>query len=145
VRYAFVERHKKVWPIRVQCRVLEVSVSGYHQHVRWRKQIAQRRHLRDAALLVHIRAMFAAHRGAYGWPRVWRKLLDQGVRVGKSRAQRLMQRHNICACCKRRFRINTTDSRHGLPIAPDLRARNFTPDAPNRAWAGDVTYIPTEE
>jgi transposase InsO family protein len=145
VRYAFVERHKRVWPIRVQCRVLGVSVSGYHQHVRRRKQIAQRRHLSDAALLVHIRAVFAAHRGAYGWPRVWRQLLSQDIRVGKSRVQRLMQRHGIRARGKRRFRINTTDSRHGLPIAPNLLNRNFTVAVPNQAWAGDVTYIPTEE
>ena len=145
MRYAFVERHKRVWPIRVQCRVLGVSVSGYHQHVRRRKQIAQRRHLSDAALLVHIRAVFAAHRGAYGWPRVWRQLLSQDIRVGKSRVQRLMQRHGIRARGKRRFRINTTDSRHGLPIAPNLLNRNFTVAVPNQAWAGDVTYIPTEE
>jgi putative transposase len=145
VRYAFVERHKRVWPIRVQCRVLRVSVSGYHQHVRRRRQIAQRRHLSDAALLVHIRAVFAAHRGAYGWPRVWRQLLSQDIRVGKSRVQRLMQRHGIRARGKRRFRIATTDSRHGLPIAPNLLDRNFTPAAPNQAWAGDVTYIPTED
>ncbi len=145
MRYAFVERHKRVWPIRVQCRVLRVSVSGYHQHVRRRKQIAQRRHLSDAALLVHIRAVFAAHRGAYGWPRVWRQLLSQDIRVGKSRVQRLMQGHGIRARGKRRFRIATTDSQHGLPIAPNLLDRNFTVAAPNQAWAGDVTYIPTEE
>ena len=145
MRYAFVERHKRVWPIRVQCRVLRVSVSGYHQHVRRRRQIAQRRHLSDAALLVHIRAVFAAHRGAYGWPRVWRQLLSQDIRVGKSRVQRLMQSHGIRARGKRRFRIATTDSRHGLPIAPNPLDRNFTPAAPNQAWAGDVTYIPTED
>lgn len=145
MRYAFVERHKRVWPIRVQCRVLRVSVSGYHQHMRRRRQIAERRHLSDAALLVHIRAVFAAHRGAYGWPRVWRQLLSQDIRVGKSRVQRLMQKHGIRARGRRRFRIVTTDSRHGLPIAPNLLDRNFTPAAPNRAWSGDVTYIPTEE
>jgi putative transposase len=144
VRYAFIQRNRLVWPISVQCRVLQVSVSGYHQHEKRRKQIAQRRHLSDAALLVHIRAVFAANRGAYGWPRVWRQLLSQGVRVGKLRVQRLMQQHGIRARGKRRFRI-TTDSRHGLPVAPNLLDRNFTAAMPNRAWAGDVTYIPTEE
>jgi putative transposase len=144
VRYAFIQHNRLVWPISVQCRVLRVSVSGYHQHVRRRQQIAQRRHLSDAALLVHIRAVFAANRGAYGWPRVWRQLLRQGVRVGKLRVQRLMRQHGIRARGKRRFRI-TTDSRHGLPVAPNLLDRNFTAASPNRAWAGDVTYIPTEE
>ncbi len=144
MRYAFIERHKRVWPISVQCRVLQVSVSGYHQHVRRRKQMARRRHLSEAALLVHIRSVFAANRGAYGWPRVWRELLDQGVRVGKLRVQRLMQQHGIRARCKRRFRI-TTDSRHGLPIAPNLLDRNFTAAMPNQKWVGDVTYIATGE
>ena len=91
MRYAFVERHKRAWPIRVQCRVLRVGVSGYHRHVRRRKQIAQRRHLSDAALPVHIRAAFAAYRGAYGWPRAWRQLLSRDIRVGKSRVQRPMR------------------------------------------------------
>ena len=144
MRYAFIERHKRVWPISVQCRVLQVSVSGYHQHVRRRKQMAQRRHLSDAALLVHIRAVFAANREAYGWPRVWRELLRQGVRVGKLRVQRLMQQHGIRARGKRRFRM-TTDSRHGLPIAPNLLDRNFIAAMPNQIWAGDVTYIATDE
>ena len=144
MRYAFIQRNRTIWPISVQCRVLQVSVSGYHQHEKRRKQIAQRRHLSDAALLVHIRAVFTANRGAYGWPRVWRQLLRQGVRVGKLRVQRLMQQHGIRARGKRRFRI-TTDSRHGLPVAPNLLDRNFTAPMPNRAWAGDVTYIPTEE
>jgi len=144
VRYAFIQHHRLVWPISVQCHVLQVSVSGYHQHEKRRKQIAQRRHLSDAALLVHIRAVFVANRGAYGWPRVWRQLLRQGVRVGKLRVQRLMQQHGIRARGKRRFRI-TTNSRHGLPVAPNLLDRNFTAPMPNRAWAGDVTYIPTDE
>jgi putative transposase len=46
---------------------------------------------------------------------------------------------------KRRFRVTTTDSRHDLPIAPNLLNRNFSPAAPNQAWVGDFTYIPTEE
>jgi transposase InsO family protein len=145
VKYAFIQQHKRVWPIRVQCRVLGVSVSGYHQHLARRREIAQRRHLSDEALLVHIRAAYAENRGAYGWPRIWRQLRAQGIRVGKQRVQRLMQQHGIRARGKRRFRIATTDSRHDLPIAPNLLNRNFTPAAPNQAWAGDVTYIRTEE
>jgi transposase InsO family protein len=109
-----------------------------------RLTIALRRHLSDEALLVHIRAVFAAHRGAYGWPRIWRQLRAEGVRVGKLRVQQLMQQHGIRARGKRRFRV-TTDSRHGLPIAPNLLNRNFTVAAPNRVWAGDMTYIQTEE
>jgi hypothetical protein len=53
VKYAFIQRHKRVWPIRVQCRVLGASVSGYHQHLARRREIAHRRHLSDEALLVY--------------------------------------------------------------------------------------------
>jgi putative transposase len=145
VKYAIIQRHRRVWPIRVQCRVLGVSVSGYHQHMRRLRGIAQRRHLSDEALLVHIRAAYAENHGAYGWPRIWRQLRAQGIRVGKQRVQRLMQEHGIQARGKRRFRVMTTDSRHDLPIAPNLLDRNFTVAAPNTAWSGDITYIATEE
>jgi putative transposase len=125
--------------------VLGVSVSGYHQHLARLRQIAQRRHLSDEALLVHIGAVYAESRGAYGWPRIWRQLRRQGIRVGKLRVQRLMQQHGIQARGKRRFRVSTTDSRHDLPIAPNRLDRNFTVAAPNQAWVGDITYIATEE
>ena len=74
MKYTFIQRNKLVWPIRVQCRVLLVSVSGYHEHLARRVYIAQRRHLSDEALLTHIRAVYAENRGAYGWPRIWRQL-----------------------------------------------------------------------
>ena len=94
---------------------------------------------------MHIRAAYAENRGAYGWPRIWRQLRTQGIRVGKQRVQRLMQQHGIRARGKRRFRVTTTDSRHDLPIAPNLLNRNFRVSGPNQAWAGDITYVATEE
>jgi len=145
MKYAFIERHKLVWPIRVQCRVLRASVSGFHQHRARCKQIAQRRHLSDEALLVHISAVYAESRGAYGWPRIWRQLRRQGIRVGKLRVQRLMQKHGIQARGKRRFRVVTTDSKHSLPVAPNVLDRKFVVAAPNQAWTGDLTYIATDE
>ena len=145
MKYAFIQRHKLVWPICVQCRVLLVSVSGYHQHLARRKQIAQRRHLSDESLLAHISAVYAENRGAYGWPRIWRQLRAQGICAGKQRVQRLMKQHGIQARGKRKFRVMTTDSKHDLPIAPNLLNRNFTAVAPNQAWVGDITYIATDD
>jgi putative transposase len=145
MKYAFIQRHRRVWPIRVQCRVLGVSVSGYHQHLARRRESAGRRHLSEEALLVHVRAVYAENGGAYGWPRIWRELRNRGVGVGKQRVQRLMQQHGIGARGKRRFRVTTTDSRHDLPIAPNLLNRNFTVSVPDQVWAGDITYIQTDE
>jgi transposase InsO family protein len=145
MKYAFIRDHRRVWPIRVQCRVLRVSVAGYHEHLARRRDLDQRRRLSDEVLLLHIRAVYAENRGAYGWPRIWRQLRFQGLRVGKLRVQRLMQQHGIRARGQRRFRVATTDSRHDLPIAPNLVDRNFTAPAPNQVWVGDITYIPTDE
>ncbi|HEY1392722.1 MAG TPA: IS3 family transposase, partial [Methylibium sp.] len=82
--------------------------------------------------------------GEYGWPRVWKELLARGVRVGKERVQKLMQLHGIKARAKRRYKA-TTDSRHDLPVAPDLLQRDFSPTAPDCAWSSDITYIATDE
>ena len=144
MKYAFVARHRRVWPITVQCRVLEVSVSGYHAHLVRQARPVRPGCLSDAALVVHIRTIHAQTRRSYGWPRTWRELRDQGIRVGKHRVQTLMQRHGIRAKAKRRFKV-TTDSNHDLPIAPNLLDRQFAVDAPNKVWVGDITYIATDE
>ena len=94
------------------------------------------RHLRDDALLAHIKAIHAQTRGGYGWPRTWRELLARGIRVGKQRAQKLMMLHGIPAKGRRRFKV-TTDSNHDLPIAPNLLDRQFTVEQPDKVWAGD--------
>jgi hypothetical protein len=81
MKYAFIQRNKLIWPICVSAaadRVLLVSVAGYHEHLERRQHIAQRRHLSDEALLVHIGAVYAGNRGAYGWPRISRELRAQG-------------------------------------------------------------------
>jgi putative transposase len=145
MKYAWMENNKLRWPVFMQCRILGVSASGYRQHRARRKKILTRRPLSETALLVEIRAVYAEARGAYGWPRVWRQLKQQGVRVGKRRVQLAMQRAGIRARGKRRFRVCTTDSNHALPIAPNLLARNFTVARANTVWAGDMTYIPTAE
>ena len=157
MRYAFVERHRGTWPIVVQCRVLQVSASGYHQHrLRQaadagpnRPAVQPGRRLSDTALAVHIRAVFAEMKGAYGWPRIWRELAARGIRAGKidldgERVRRMMKSLGLQARGKRRFKA-TTNSAHDLPIAPNLLARNFTVDAPNKVWTGDITYIWTDE
>jgi transposase InsO family protein len=64
--------------------------------------------------------------------------------LGKDRVQRLMHMHDIRARSKRKFAV-TTDSKHGLPIAENLLARDVTPMAPGRVWSSDITYIATEE
>jgi putative transposase len=144
VKYAFIRQHRQRWPIRVPCRVLGVSAAGYHEHWLRSRSANSRRPLSEEALLVQIRAIYAESRGAYGWPRIGRELKQRGIRVGKQRVQQLMQQHGIRARGKRRFRV-TTQSRPGLPAAENRLNRQFTVTAPNQVWAGDITYIDTNE
>jgi putative transposase len=73
-----------------------------------------------------------------------KELLARGVRVGEERVQKLMQLHGIRARGKRRFKV-TTDSRHDLPISPNVLNREFTVSEPDEVWVGDITYIATDE
>jgi transposase InsO family protein len=137
---------KTRWPITLMCEVLQVSPSGYFSWEAGQREPsngAQRR-LSDEALLAHIRAIHQQLGGEYGWPRMHKELLVRGLRVGKERVRLLMQRHGIRAKGKKKF-VVTTDSRHSLPVAPDLVQRRFNPSAPNQLWTGDITYLATDE
>jgi len=149
VKYAWIATHKKHWPVALACEVLDVSTSGYFEH--WRRKKANqpgkpgtKKRIDDTPLLANIRAIHAEVKGEYGWPRMWKELQDRDVRVGKERVRRLMKLHGIQARGKKKF-VVTTDSKHNLPIAENLLARNFTPEAPNRVWTSDITYIATDE
>ena len=123
------------------CHVLEVSQSGYYHH--WTRGTARHR-IPDVALLTHIRAIHKEVKGEYGWPRMWRALQSRGIKASKERVRKMMKQYGICARGKRKF-VVTTDSKHNLPIAPNLLQRNFTTIAPNQVWTGDITYIQTDE
>ena len=145
-RYAWIHQMKGLYPVSLACEVLEVSASGYFNWLRRPQDMAGRpggRHS-DEAVLAHMRAIHAEVKGEYGWPRMHKELLARGIRVGKDRVRKLMQQYGIKARTKRKF-VVTTDSRHSLPVAPDLVQRRFNPEAPNQLWNGDITYIATDE
>jgi transposase InsO family protein len=95
-------------------------------------------------MLALIRAIHAELKGAYGSPRMVRELRARGFSASKERVERLMRDNGIHARHKRRYKV-TTDSKHGLPVAENLLARNFTPTAPNQVWTSDITYLWTDE
>ena len=136
MKYAWIAGNKAHWPITLACDVLGVSASGYFEHGRRRSldkpsKLGTFKRMSDEALLAHIRAIHAEVKAEYGWPKVWKELVARGHRVGKERVRRLMKNHGIRARCKRKF-VVTTDSKHHLPVAPDLVQRNFTMTAPNQ-------------
>lgn len=134
------------WPITLMCEVLEVSPSGYFgwHAAKTAGHDNAGRHPSSEAVLAHIKSIHEQLKGEYGWPRMHKELLARGIRVGKERVRLLMHRHGIRAKCKRKF-VVTTDSKHRLPVAPNLLERNFSAEQPNQVWSGDITYIPTDE
>ena len=68
-------------------------------------------------------------------------LAAHGVKVGICR---IRKNHGIRCKQVKRFKA-TTDSRHSLPVAPNLLEQRFEAEAPNQVWVSDLTYIPTEE
>jgi|GEM_PF-1632013 len=116
-------------------------MTGYHEHFGRCASAAQRRQLSDDALLVHIKVIHAETHGACRWPRTWKELLAQGIRVGKERVRKRMQLHGIRAKGKCRFRI-TTDSGHDLPIAPSFAGAPVHGDKARQVLGGSHQLHP---
>ena len=141
MRFRFIEEHRRAYPVRVMCRVLRVSPSGYYA---WRVRSGSRRSREDRRLKVLIRAIHRQSRRSYGAPRVHVELLEQGETCGRHRVARLMREAGLQGARRRSYRV-TTDSRHGFPVAPNLLARRFSVCRPNQVWLADLTYLPTRE
>jgi len=135
--YRFVEAHRQTYPVRVMCRVLSVSSSGYYA---WRDRPESRRSQANRALVEQIRVAHQRGRGTYGSPRVYRELRRSGVACSLGRVERLMRSAGIRGRRRPKFRV-TTDSRHSLPVAENKLDRQFAVARLNTVWTADITYI----
>jgi len=124
------------------CRTLEVSHSGFYARLD-RDECS--RDLEDARLDRLIRAIYDDHRFVYGAPRIHGALRRSGESRSRKRVAKIMRRIGLRSKATRRFRVQTTNSKHDHPIAPDSLKRDFSASAPSRAWISDITYIGTEE
>ncbi|MCA9642611.1 MAG: IS3 family transposase, partial [Myxococcales bacterium] len=141
MRYRLVQQEGRWYPIEQLCRTLGVSRSGYYA---WLRCGGGKRAHANAVLLEDIRRIHRDSERNYGSPRVYRALRNHGVSCSKARVERLMREHELRAKHKRKFKV-TTHSNHRLPVAPNVLAGRFDWDGPNKAWVGDITYIPTDE
>ena len=140
--FRFIAATKAEHSIKIMCRVLGVSRSGFHA---WERREPSARAVADAALSERIAAIHGDSRTTYGSPRIHAELrLEDDVRVGRKRVERLMRGAGLAGQVKRR-RGKTTIRVQGVRTAPDLVERDFNPSEPNRLWAADITYIRTWE
>ncbi len=123
------------------CRVFKVSSSGYYE---WRTRSESQRSQEDRALIEEIQNIHRQSRHAYGYVKTWKALQAQGIACGKHRVARLRKDNGIEAKRSQRFKV-TTRSKHQHWIASDHVKRKFYAEQPNQIWAGDVTFIPTQQ
>lgn len=138
MRYAFVASQRTFYPTRLLCRVLGVSVSGFHDYLG--RQSAEASDA-DADLRSEIRAAHKASRSTYGRRRMVKAMRAANHEVGPKRVARLMAEERIRGKCKGGFRRRSAGGSGQL--AANLLDRRFVPGTGPNAWVGDITYIPT--
>jgi len=108
------------------------------------RQWMSQRQRDDMVLLAHIREQHRLSLQSYGRPRMTEELQELGLNVGHQRVGRLMRENGIKVVRTQKYKV-TTDSNHAFNIAPNLLDQVFSADAPNQKWAGDISYIWTNE
>jgi putative transposase len=140
--YRFIAAEKAEQKVSLMCELLGVSRSGFYA---WQRRAPCQRAREDELLLKRIRSIHGRARGVYGVRRVHAELrLAHDIRVGRKRVERLMREAGISGLTRRR-RGHTTIRVPGVRVASDLVARDFNPQAPNRLWVADITYLPSWE
>ncbi|MFV1876213.1 IS3 family transposase [Nioella sp.] len=140
MRFAFIAKHRHIWPVSWLCKVLEVSRSGFHA---WLNRPLSDRAILDAKLVTAIDTSFKASDRTYGARRVWHDVLEEGLICGLHRIERLMRQNALKARPKRRGK--PVDDGERSVIADTILDRDFEADRPNQKWLADFTYIWTAQ
>jgi transposase InsO family protein len=142
VKYAWIKEHSNEFQVTVMCRILKVDRASYYH---WIKSGSITKKV-DKKLNELIEIIFVQGRKNYGTRRIKDKLVQRyGVIVSRRRIGFIMKELGLIAKTKKRYKINTTNSNHNLPVAPNLLNRDFYASNPDEKYVGDITYIPTNE
>ena len=139
---AFIDEHRERFGVEPICLTLDVSASAYYQRATGERSA---RSIEDERLIARIREVHEQNFECYGYPRVWHELRRQGEQVGRDHVARLMRQEGIRGAKRRGKPWRTTIADPEAHKRPDLVNRQFTADAPDRLWVGDLTYLRTWE
>lgn len=141
MRYRSIDRRRGLYSVRMMCRLLRVSRSGYYA---WRTRPESTREKTDRHLTHAIKRVHADSKGTYGSPRIRAELKSQGLHYGRHKVARLMHLAGIKGCPQRRYKVTTqSDSTHR--VAHNLLKQDFVAASPDQRWASDTTYISTQQ
>jgi len=141
MRYQWIKKHRRRYPLVLMCRILQVSTSGFYDWSGRAPSPQQQR--RETIAQAAARSHFESHR-IYGYRKVWEDLTEQKIACCPETVRRVLRELGLFSRTKRKF-VATTDSNHSQPVADNLLARDFTATAPNQKWLTDITYIPTQK
>lgn len=136
-----IRRYEATFAVRLMCRLLGVPVSSYYD---WRQRPVSRRDQANRELTAEIKRVFDAEKGRSGSPRVTKRLHAEGFLVNRKRVASIMRANAWRARAAKKFKA-TTNSRHHLPVSPNLLQQNFEAEAADRKWVSDITYLWTDE
>jgi transposase InsO family protein len=137
----FISAEKANYPVTIICKVMQVKRSGYYD---WLTRSKSKRQIENEKLITLVRKIHKDSRQTYGSRRIAKALNALGVVCGRERARTLMKLAGVVAKQRRKFKA-TTNSKHNLPVAPNLLDRDFVAKKPNTVWVSDITYIWTKE
>jgi len=123
------------------CKLLDVSRSSYYS---WLCATPSKLSLENIELSSQIKEIFIKGRGNYGSRRIRKRLLKKNIIISRRRVIKLMKANNLVCKKAKKFKV-TTDSKHKLPIAPNILQRDFNAVKPNKKYVGDITYVWTQE
>lgn len=139
--YDFIEKHRHEFRVVKMCRVLGASKSGYYH---WRKRKKSNQQRRREKLTRHVKQVYISSRSIYGSPKITKKLNQKGIKVSQKTVTRIMKAEGIRSKTVKKYKA-TTNSKHSLPVYPNLLNQEFQVDAPGMVWVADITYIHTSE
>jgi putative transposase len=138
VKYGFILKESKYYPVNVLCREMQVKRSSYYD---WKaNSISRVVDVTELNIRREMKRLFDESRQSIGSRRMCKMLQNIGFNIGRFKARRLMKSLNLVVKYKRRFKA-TTNSRHNLPVAGNLLDREFYPEGANKVWGSDITYI----
>jgi transposase InsO family protein len=141
VKYAFIERYHETFTVTRMCNLMDVSQSAYYD---WLKRPESAHSLEDRRLGEKVKESHGKSRGIYGARRIHKDLVEDDESISRTRVSRLMRQQCLESKVKRKFKA-TTNSNHGYPVAPNLLDREFMVEQPDTVYAGDITYVQTDE
>jgi transposase InsO family protein len=137
-----MKNHRSIFAVERMCKVFKVSRSGYYS---WLSRKPSARQINNQKALKLILETYKKSKGRYGSPKITQELRKRGIQISRPRVARIMKVAKIRSIVHKRFRVQTTDSKHEYPVAENLLNRNFKPTTIGRAWVSDITYIKTLE